>query len=127
MSGPCRCGQLCCGSVAAVTAVVAALTFEASLTSLASHPARYGWNSDVVIQAQGGYAPFSRGELSRLINGQAAVAGWSEFGDTQLPVGGRAVPVLAVRHQLGAVQPPTTTGRPALRNGPDRAGPGDAE
>ena len=100
------------GSVAAVTAVVAALTFEASLTSLASHPARYGWNSDVVIQAQGGYAPFSRGELSRLINGQAAVAGWSEFGFTQLPVGGRAVPVLAVRHQLGAVQPPTTTGRP---------------
>jgi hypothetical protein len=100
------------GSVAAVTAVVAALTFEASLTSLASHPARYGWNSGVVIQAQGGYAPLSRGKLSRLINGQAAVAGWSEFGFTQLPVGGRTVPVLAIRHQLGAVQPPTTSGRP---------------
>ena len=39
------------GSVAAVTAVVAAVTFGASLSGLASHPARYGWNSDVVIQA----------------------------------------------------------------------------
>ena len=100
------------GSVAAVTAVIAAVTFDASLTGLASHPARYGWNSDVVIQAEGGYAPFSQRQLSHLINGQPAVAGWSEFGFTQLPVGGRTVPVLAIRHQVGAVQPPTTTGRP---------------
>ena len=100
------------GSVAAVTAVIAAVTFDASLTGLASHPARYGWNSDVVIQAVGGYAPFSQRQLSHLINGQPAVAGWSEFGFTQLPVGGRTVPVLAIRHQVGAVQPPTTTGRP---------------
>jgi hypothetical protein len=103
------------GSVAAVSAVVAALTFDASLAGLASHPARYGWNSDVVIQAEGGYAPFSLGKLSGLINGQAAVAGWSEFGFTQLPVGGHIVPVLGIRHQLGAVQPPTTTGRPLSR------------
>jgi hypothetical protein len=103
------------GSVAAVSAVVAALTFDASLAGLASHPARYGWNSDVVIQAEGGYAPFSQGKLSRLINGQAAVAGWSEFGFTQPPVGGHTVPVLGIRHQLGAVQPSTTTGRPLSR------------
>ena len=100
------------GSVVAVAAVVAAVTFDASLTGLASHPARYGWNSDVVIQAEGGYAPFSQRQLSHLINGQPAVAGWSELGFTQLPVDGRTVPVLAIRHQLGAVQPPTTTGRP---------------
>jgi hypothetical protein len=69
----------------------------------------------LVDQTEGGYAPFSQGKLSRLINGQAAVAGWSELGFTQLPVGGHTVPVLGIRHQLGAVQPPTTTGRPLSR------------
>ena len=99
-------------SVAAVTAVVAAVTFDASLSGLASHPARYGWNSDVVLQAQGGYAPFSPAELSALIGGQPAVAGWSELGFTQLPVGGRTVPVTRHPPPLGSVQPPTTAGRP---------------
>jgi hypothetical protein len=36
------------------------LAVQASLTGLASHPARYGWNSDVVIQSAGGYAPFNQ-------------------------------------------------------------------
>ena len=42
------------GSVAAVTAVVTAVVFNASLAGLASHPARYGWNWDMVIQAEAG-------------------------------------------------------------------------
>jgi hypothetical protein len=106
------------GSVAAVTAVVAAVTFDASLSGLASHPARYGWNSDVVIQAQGGYAPFSPAKLRALISGQPAVGGWSELGFTELPVGGRTVPVVGIRRRLGSVQPPTTAGRPL--SGPDQ-------
>ena len=100
------------GSVAAVTAVVAAVTFDASLAGLASHPARYGWNSDVVIQAEGGYAPFSPARLSALIGGQPAVAGWSELGFTQLRVGDRTVPVVSILRRLGSVEPPTTAGRP---------------
>jgi hypothetical protein len=106
------------GSIAAVTAVVAAVTFDASLSGLASHPARYGWNSDIIIQAQGGYAPFNTPKLSALISGQPAVAGWSELGFTQLPVGGRTVPVVGIRRRLGSVQPPTTSGRPL--SGPDQ-------
>ena len=42
------------GSIAAVTAVVTAVVFNASLAGLTSHPARYGWNWDLVIQAEAG-------------------------------------------------------------------------
>jgi hypothetical protein len=100
------------GSITAVAAVVIAVVFGASLTGLISHPARYGWNWDVVIQAEGGYGSFTPGLLDRLIEREPKVAGWSEFAFSQLPVDGRIVPVLGIRRHLGAVQPPTTGGRP---------------
>jgi hypothetical protein len=105
------------GSIAAVTAVVSAVVFNASLAGLISHPARYGWNWDVVIQTQSGYGSFTPGAVNRLIYGQPAVAGWSEFAFGQLPVDGRIVPVLGIRRHLGAVQPPTTSGRPLSGTG----------
>jgi hypothetical protein len=100
------------GSITAVAAVVIAVVFGASLTGLISHPARYGWNWDVVIQAEGGYGSFSPGLMNRLIQREPKVAGWSEFAFGQLAVDGRIVPVLGIRHRLGAVAPPTTGGRP---------------
>jgi hypothetical protein len=100
------------GSITAVIAVVSAVVFGASLTGLISHPARYGWNWDVLIQAEGGYGSFTPGVMKQLIQGQPAVAGWSELAFTQLAVDGRIVPVVGIRHDLGAVQPPTTSGRP---------------
>jgi hypothetical protein len=105
------------GSIAAVTAVVSAVVFNASLTGLISHPARYGWNWDLVIQAEGGYGSFTPGVMSRLIRGQPAVAGWSEFAFTQLPIDRRFVPALGIRRHLGSVQPPTTSGRPLSGSG----------
>jgi putative ABC transport system permease protein len=98
------------GAIAAVTAVVSAVVFNASLTGLASHPARYGWNWDTVIQAEAGYGSFEPGIMSKLLGGQQAVAGWSEFAFTQVTVDGRVFPVLALRHDLGSIQPPTTAG-----------------
>jgi hypothetical protein len=106
------------GAIAAVTAVVVAVVFNASLIGLISHPARYGWNWDVVIQAEGGYGAFTPGLMARLIRGQPAVAGWSEMAFTQLSVDGRSIPVLGIRRDLGSVQPPTTSGRPM--SGPDQ-------
>jgi hypothetical protein len=100
------------GAIAAVTAVVSAVVFNASLGGLVSHPARYGWNWDTVIQAEAGYGSFNPGTMSKLLGGQKAVAGWSEFSFTQLPVDGRVFPALGLRHDLGSVQPPTTAGRP---------------
>ena len=108
------------GSIAAVTAVVTAVVFSASLSGLSTHPARYGWNWDLVIQAESGYGSFAPGVMKKLIQDQPAVAGWSEFAFAQLPVDGRFVPALGLRRQLGSVQPPTTSGR-AL------SGPGQIE
>jgi ABC-type lipoprotein release transport system permease subunit len=108
------------GSVAAVTAVVTAVVFSASLGGLSTHPARYGWNWDLVIQAESGYGSFNPGVMKKLIKDEPAVAGWSEFAFAQLPVDGRIVPALGLRRQAGSVQPPTTSGH-AL------SGPGQIE
>jgi hypothetical protein len=91
--------------------------FNASLTGLHSHPARYGWNWDVVIQTQGGYGAFNPGAMNRLIGDQPAVSGWSELAFGQLPIDDRIVPVLGIWRHLGSVQPPTTSGHPLSGSG----------
>jgi hypothetical protein len=98
------------GAVAAVAAVVTAVVFNASLTGLASHPARYGWNWDTVIDAESGYGSFAPGVMSKLLGGQRAVAAWSEFSFADLPIDGTVIPALGLRRDLGSIQPPTTAG-----------------
>jgi FtsX-like permease family len=83
------------GAVAAVTAVVTAVIFDASLAGLASHP-----------------APFNQKILHQQLAGQAIVAGWSEYAFTQLSIDGQLIPVLGVQRQVGSVQPPTISGGP---------------
>jgi predicted lysophospholipase L1 biosynthesis ABC-type transport system permease subunit len=111
------------GAVIAVAAMAAAVVFGASLTGLVSHPARYGWNWDVLVQAEGSYGNFinhkdpivnlTHDAMIPLVSGQTAVAGWSEFGFGQLPVdGGPTIPLLGLERHRGAVEPPTTSGRP---------------
>jgi ABC-type lipoprotein release transport system permease subunit len=111
------------GSVAAVTAVVTAVVFGASLNGLVTHPVRYGWNWDVLIVAQGGYGDFlpptvnrasfgsGDGTVDQLMAAQPGVKGWSTFGFTQLPIDGQDVPVLGLATRRGAVEPPTISGR----------------
>ena len=99
------------GSVAAVIAVVTAVVFSASLSGLTAHPARYGWDWDLAIQAESGYGFFAPAKTKKLIKDEPTVTGWSEFGFAQLPVDGTVVPALGLQRQLGAVQPPTTSGR----------------
>ena len=100
------------GSAAAVTAVVTSVVFGASLTGLTTHPARYGWNWDVVLQAQAGFSQFEPGALSRLLTGQRAVSGWSELAFAQEAVDGHVLPVMGISRHLRPVQPPTIRGRP---------------
>ena len=111
------------GSIAAVTAVVAAYVFGASLNGLVDNPSRYGWNWDVLIQSEGGYGGFlppsatlatigdGDGELDHLMASIPGIAGWSTFGFTQLPIDGHDVPVLGVATHTGRVEPPTVSGR----------------
>jgi ABC-type lipoprotein release transport system permease subunit len=99
------------GSIAAVTAVVTAVVFGASLNGLVSHPVRYGWNWDVLIQEQGGYGNFQGFNLSKLVDSQPGVQGWSTFAFAQLPIDGQSVPVLGLATHRGSVEPPTISGR----------------
>ncbi len=100
------------GSVAAVTAVVMAAVFGASLGGLATHPARYGWNWDLLIEAEGGYASWPPAVMDRLVSDQPGVTGWSQFAFGQVPIDGREVPVLGLQRDQGSVEPPTTSGHP---------------
>jgi hypothetical protein len=96
-----------------VTAVVAAVVFGTSLTGLLSHPVRYGWNWNVLLQAEGGYGSFYPARIiDRLVREQPAVAAWSKFAFSQLPVDGHVIPVLGLQRQHGSVEPPTTSGEP---------------
>jgi hypothetical protein len=100
------------GSITAVAAVVSAVVFGASLTGLISHPVRYGWNWNVIVQAQGGYGSLNPAIVNRVMQHQPAVRAWSEFAFTQMSVGGRMLPVMAVQRHLGTVVPPTVSGQP---------------
>jgi hypothetical protein len=108
------------GSVAAVTALVAALVFGASLTGLVTHPSRYGWNWTLLIQAEGGWGNWPPATMDKLVSHQPGVTGWSEFGFGQLAIRGTEVPVMGLRRHAGgrAVEPPTTSGHPLT--GPDQ-------
>src|SRR6202050_5665975 len=106
------------GSVAAVSAVTVAAVFGASLNGLITHPAPYGWDSGVLIQAEGGYGNWTPGALANLIDGQPEVTGWSELGFSSVPLGrGTIVPVLGVQRHSGTVEPPTTSGHPINGSG----------
>jgi hypothetical protein len=108
------------GSIAAVVAVVTAVVFGASLGGVVTNPARYGWNWNVLIQAEGGYGNYLGYNLAKLVDAQRGVTGWSTFAFGQVPIDGQSVPVLGLREHRGAVEPPTTSGH-ALD------GPGDIE
>ncbi len=100
------------GSIVAVTAVITAAVFGASLNGLVSHPARYGWNWNVLIQSQGGYGDWYGYNMDKLMAAQPGVSGWSTFAFTQLAIDGQSVPVLGITTHGDPVEPPTVSGRP---------------
>jgi hypothetical protein len=121
------------GTVVAAMAVVTAVVFGASLDGLVSHPNRYGWNWNVLIQSEAGYGNFvtsanpdsfhgGEGSIDRLMDSQNGVAGWSTFGFTQLIIDGRTVPVLGLTTHRGAVEPPTVSGSALHASTPYRLG-----
>ena len=100
------------GSTVAVTALVTALVFGASLTGLVTHPREYGWNWTVLVQSQGGWGNFPPAKMDDLVSHQSGVTGWSEFGFGQVTIRGVEVPVMGIIQPSGTVEPPTTSGRP---------------
>ena len=105
------------GSAAAVTAVVMAAVFGASLNGLASHPARYGWNWDLLIQAEGGYGNWKPAVMDQLVDHQPGVTGWSQFAFSQILIDGRRSRSWACSARSGRSSPR----RPAATRSPGPA------
>ena len=103
------------GSVVAVTALAVSLVFSTSLTGLVNDPARYGWDWTTLVQSQGGWGTFPPDAMAKIMGQQAGIAGWSEFGFSQLLIDRQEVPVLGLQRQSGSVQPPTTSGHALTR------------
>jgi hypothetical protein len=116
------------GSVTAVTALVAALVFGASLNGLTTHPDRYGYTWNLLVESSGGWGSWPTGQLDplndidprnasyrpgRIVASQPGLLGWSELGFAQLTIHGSEVPVMGVLSHPGRpVEPPTTSGHP---------------
>ena len=75
----------------AVVALVATVTFGASLSSLVSHPALYGWNWDYMLEA-GGDLPGPK--VTALLDHDPYVSAWSGIYAATLRLNGQEVPVL---------------------------------
>ncbi len=94
------------GAIMAVLVVVATVTFGASLDSLVSHPALYGWNWNYIL-ASGGDIP--EAQVTRLLQHDPYVSQWSGVYTAQLLIDGESVPVLAESPDA-LVAPPLLSG-----------------
>jgi FtsX-like permease family len=118
------------GTVVAVSAVVAAVVFGASLNGLVKNPVRYGWNWNVLMENEGGYGSYlpptatfatfgdGDGSLDSVMSHAPGVRAWSMFGFAQMPIDGQVVPVLGVATHEGLVEPPTVSGHALTDTGP---------
>lgn len=94
------------GAVMAVIVLVGTVTFGASLSSLVSHPALYGWNWDYLLGA-GGDLPQQK--VTALLDHDPYVAAWSGVYAATLLIDGQEVPVLGETPGT-AVAPPLLSG-----------------
>ena len=94
------------GAVIAVVALVATVTFAASLGSLVSHPALYGWNWDYML---GSSSDIPQQQATTMLEHDRYVSQWAGIYTTSLQIDGQAVPVIAERSGA-AVQPPVLSG-----------------
>ncbi len=93
------------GTVLAVTVVLSALTFAASLSTLVSHPPLYGWNWDYMFDTTNDVPPQSLSALDH----DPDVAAWSGADLVPFQIDGQFVPsVVASPH--ARVAPPILSG-----------------
>jgi ABC-type antimicrobial peptide transport system permease subunit len=93
------------GAALAVLVVVATVTFGASLNTLVSHPALYGWNWNYELESPegGGYIPGH--EANQLLSRDPDVAAWTGVYFDSLRIDGQTVPIIGET-------PPTPVGPP---------------
>jgi hypothetical protein len=81
-------------AVLAMTVVAATLTFGASLTTLVSHPALYGWNFDYALYAVQGWGPVPARWAGPLLARDRLVAATTGVTFATVEVDGQTVPAM---------------------------------
>jgi hypothetical protein len=104
-------------TVLAVVVVVATVTFGASLNTLVSHPALYGWNWTYDMDGGGGLGDVPGQAAARLLNADPTVESWSGVSFSSLQLDGLTVPVLGTTPHA-RVAPPVLSGHGL--DGPDQ-------
>jgi hypothetical protein len=82
-------------AVLAMTVVAATLTFGASLTTLVSHPALYGWDFDYALYAVQGWGPVPARWAGPLLACDRLVAATTGVNFATVQVDGQTVPAMA--------------------------------
>lgn len=105
------------GAALGVFVVVATVTFGASLNSLVSHPALYGWNWDYEVTAAQ-HNPMPGAQVTRLLDHDRSVASWSPVYFITAEMDGQPVAGLA-QPARASVAPPVLSGHAV--DGPARS------
>jgi hypothetical protein len=103
------------GAALAVIIVIATVTFGASLNTLVSHPALYGWNWSYELSAgEGNNLPAA--QVARLLDADHHVASWTSVRFNTIEVDGQPEPIIAVTPNA-TVAPPLLSGHGVESNG----------
>jgi ABC-type lipoprotein release transport system permease subunit len=98
------------GAAVAIAALMGAITFGASLTTLVDHPHLYGWNWDATIVAGDGYSNIPPARARAILATDRRVAQWSGAYFAFDTIGGIDVPLLGMAPG-SAVLPTIVNGR----------------
>jgi hypothetical protein len=97
------------GAALAMIVVIGTLTFGASLDTLVSHPALYGWNWSYELGGGGGVGTIPQQQAASLLDRDRSVAAWANVSFATLQVDGQSVPVLG-ESPHATVAPPVLSG-----------------
>jgi hypothetical protein len=96
------------GTVLAVLAGTATLTFGASLSALVSHPSLYGWNFDDALYAVDGYGPIPSRWAGPLLARDRDVAAATGVYFATVQIDGQTVPAMAAPSRAAIAPSPLT-------------------
>ncbi len=97
------------GAALATVVLTATIIFGASLHTLVSHPALYGWNWDYEINGGGGVGDIPEKPSAKLLNDDRYVAAWAGYYFSVLQIDGQDVPVMG-GSPGSTVRPPQLSG-----------------
>jgi hypothetical protein len=97
------------GAVLAVVVVVSTVTFGASLRTLVSHPALYGWSWTYAINGGAGLGDVPGQAAATLLNRDRSVARWTGVYFSTLEIDGTEVPVMGGTPRA-PINPPLLSG-----------------